>query len=154
MSHPPYSPYLAPNDFFWCPHIKKKYPVNDFRHQKILLKRSKRMFWRCLNRSVKQIQMMVVHQNILSAVMLKNYKLSNGNVRLHLETPEICQTRNSSINARYTLETANLIICFQKFLHYKLSKTLDPHYYHQLFQDDINIVTLAYLEKLWLEIHF
>ena len=42
----------------------------------------------------KQTQMMVVHQNILSTVILKNYKLYNGNVRLHLATPEICQARN------------------------------------------------------------
>ena len=35
----------------------------------------------------KQTQVMVVLQNIVSTVMLKNYKLSNGNVRLHLTTP-------------------------------------------------------------------
>ena len=38
----------------------------------------------------KQTQVMVVHQNILSNVMLKNVKLSYGNVRFHLTTPEIC----------------------------------------------------------------
>ena len=37
----------------------------------------------------KQTQMMVVYQNILSTVMLKNDKLSYGNVRFQLETPEI-----------------------------------------------------------------
>ena len=36
--------------------------------------------------------MTAVHQNIMS--MLKNNKLSNGNVRLHLETPEIDQARS------------------------------------------------------------
>ena len=38
----------------------------------------------------KQTQMMVVHQNILSSVMLKNIKLFYGNVRFQLATPEIC----------------------------------------------------------------
>ena len=36
----------------------------------------------------KQTQMMVVHQNIMSNVMLKYDKLSNGNFRLQLATPE------------------------------------------------------------------
>ena len=44
--------------------------------------------------------MTVVLQNMLSSVMLKNYKLSNGNVRLHLAAPEICQARNLSSNPR------------------------------------------------------
>ena len=34
-------------------HIKKKYVVNDFRHQKMLLKCSETLFWSCLNRSGK-----------------------------------------------------------------------------------------------------
>ena len=38
----------------------------------------------------KQTQMMVVHQNILSIVMLKNVKLFYGIVRFQLATPEIC----------------------------------------------------------------
>ena len=38
----------------------------------------------------KQTQMMVVHQKILSAVMLKHIKLCYGNARFHLATPEIC----------------------------------------------------------------
>ena len=37
-------------------------------------------------------------QNILSTVMLKNDKLSDRNVRLHLATAEICQARNLSSN--------------------------------------------------------
>ena len=37
-----------------------------------------------------QTQMMVVYQNILSTVMLKNAKLSYGNVRFHLATTERC----------------------------------------------------------------
>ena len=53
MGHLLYSPDLAPSDFFLFPHIKKKFVVNDFRRQKMLLKRSKTMFWRCLNRSGK-----------------------------------------------------------------------------------------------------
>ena len=53
MGYTPYNPDLAPNDFFLLPHIKKKCVVNDFRRQKTLLKRSKTMFWRCLNRSEK-----------------------------------------------------------------------------------------------------
>ena len=42
----------------------------------------------------KQTQMMIVHQNILSSVMLKKVKLCYGNVRFQLTTPEICQARN------------------------------------------------------------
>ena len=52
MGLPPYSPDLKPKDFFLFPHIIKCV-VNDFRHQKILLKCSKTMFWRYLNRSAK-----------------------------------------------------------------------------------------------------
>ena len=40
----------------------------------------------------KQTQMMVVHQNILSIVVPTKDKLANGNVRLHLAIPDICQT--------------------------------------------------------------
>ena len=47
-----------------------------------------------------ETQMMVVHQNILSTIMLKNDELSIGNVSLHLATPEICQVIKSSINSR------------------------------------------------------
>ena len=32
---------------------------------------------------------MVVHQNVLSTIMLKNVKLFNGKVGLHLVTPRI-----------------------------------------------------------------
>ena len=49
IGHPSY----CPNDFCLFPHIKKKIVINDFRSQKMLLKRSKIMFWRCLNRSGK-----------------------------------------------------------------------------------------------------
>ena len=42
----------------------------------------------------KQTQMLVVPQNILSNVMLKNVKLCYENVRLPME---ICQARNSWI---------------------------------------------------------
>ena len=42
----------------------------------------------------KQTPMMVVHQNILSSIMLKNVKLFNGNARFQLTTTEICQARN------------------------------------------------------------
>ena len=48
------SPDLAPNDFFLFQHIKQKCVVNDFRRRKMLLKRSKPMFWICLNRSGKR----------------------------------------------------------------------------------------------------
>ena len=44
--------------------------------------------------------MMVVGQNILSSIMLKNYKLSNVYFRLHLSIPEILQARNLSSNSR------------------------------------------------------
>ena len=39
-------------------------------------------------------------QNVLSTIMLKNFKLSYKNVRLHWATPEICQARNLSSNPR------------------------------------------------------
>ena len=51
-------------------------------------------FWGVSIELEKQPQMMVVHQDILRTVVLKNDKLSNGNVRLHLSTPEICQISN------------------------------------------------------------
>ena len=41
---------------------------------------------------------MVVRQNVLSTIILKNVKLSYKNVKLHLATPEICQARNLSSN--------------------------------------------------------
>ena len=44
--------------------------------------------------------MSVIRQNILSTIMLKNGKLSNGNVRLHLAKPEICQARKLSNKPR------------------------------------------------------
>ena len=37
-------------------------------------------------KSLQTKQMRVVHQNIMSSIMLKNDKLFNGNVRLHLTT--------------------------------------------------------------------
>ena len=37
---------------------------------------------------------MVVRQNDLSTIMLKNVKLSYENVKLHLAAPEIYQARN------------------------------------------------------------
>ena len=49
-SNPLYRSGLAPNDFFLFPHNKKKCVFNYFRRQKMLLKRSKPMFWRSLNR--------------------------------------------------------------------------------------------------------
>ena len=94
MGHPSYSPNLARNDFSVFPHIKKKCVVNDFRHQEILLECSKSSFGGVSIEVEKQTHMMLVHQNILSTVMLKNVKLSYGNVRLHLAIPEICQARN------------------------------------------------------------
>ena len=56
----------------------------------------------------RQTQMVAEHPNILSAVMLKNDKLSNGNVRLRLVTPEICQARNSSSNPRNMRDIKNV----------------------------------------------
>ena len=46
---------------------------------------------------------MGVHRNVLSTIMSKNAKLSNGNVRLKLVRPEIHQTRNLSSNSRTML---------------------------------------------------
>ena len=56
-------------------------------------------FW-TLQQHILGTKMTVVRQNILSIVMLKTDKLYNGNVRLQLATPEICQARNSSVNTR------------------------------------------------------
>ena len=50
------------------------------------------MFYRCLYRSGKTTTN-VVHQNILSTVMVKNVKLSYGKVRFHQATPEIKRNR-------------------------------------------------------------
>ena len=52
---------------------------------------------------------MVARQNILNTIMLKNVKLFYGNVRLHLATPEICQTINSLINTRVCITIETLI---------------------------------------------
>ena len=79
---------------FYSRTSRKKCVINNFRRQKMLLKRSKACFGDVSIGVEKQIQMMVVHQNILSNVMLKNYKLSNKNVRLQLATPE---THRSSL---------------------------------------------------------
>ena len=46
----------------------------------------------------KQTHIMFEHRKILNMLMLKVVKLSYGNVRLHLATPEICQARNLSSN--------------------------------------------------------
>ena len=53
----------------------------------------------------KQTQIMVVHKNILSTVMLKNDKLCNGNVRLNLARPEICLARILSTNPSITFSS-------------------------------------------------
>ena len=53
MSHPPYGPDLALNDFFLFLYVKIKWEVNVFRHLKKRLMRSECMFWRCLNQSGK-----------------------------------------------------------------------------------------------------
>ena len=53
---------------------------------------------------------MAERQNVLSTIMLKNVKLSNEYVRLHLTTPEICQPRNLSTNALIKQQK----ICFLK----------------------------------------
>ena len=51
-------------------------------------------------REAKQTEMMAIHQNIPSIVILKIYKLANGNVRFQLAAPDLCETRNSSIISR------------------------------------------------------
>ena len=62
---------------------RKKCVVNDFLHD-FLLDCSETIFWGVSIGVQKQTQMLVVHQNILSSVMLKNGKLSDGNVSWQL----------------------------------------------------------------------
>ena len=100
MGHSPYSPDLTPYDFFLFQHISKKCVVYDFHRQKLLLKRSKPCFGDVSIGVDEQSQMMLVRQKMLSTIMLKNDKLSNGNVRLQLTTPEICQASNSLNKSR------------------------------------------------------
>ena len=65
---------------------------------------------------VVQVHIILVAQNILSIVKLKNVKVFNENVRLHLATPEICQVRNLWSKARGVV---NIIFSFKCF---KLTK--------------------------------
>ena len=48
--------------------------------------------------------MTVVRQNILSSVMIKIDKLSYGNVKFHLATPEIFKARNLCSYARNNIK--------------------------------------------------
>ena len=45
---------------------------------------TKTKFWRCRNRSGKQTQMMVLHQNLLSSVMLKKYQMPEMHVVIYV----------------------------------------------------------------------
>ena len=124
MGHPPYSPDLAPNDFSLYPQIKKNCPINDFRHQTPLLECSKTIFGDVSIGVEKQTQMMVVHQNSLSSVMLKNDKLYYGNVRFQLATPEICQETNRSthvqcLDLKRIVKTFRRIIAIQNVIYWK-----------------------------------
>ena len=65
-------------------HQEKKGALYNFRHQRILLECSKPSFGGASIEVEKHTQMMVVHQNILSNVMLKNGKLFFGNVGLSI----------------------------------------------------------------------
>ncbi|GBP56555.1 hypothetical protein EVAR_53629_1 [Eumeta japonica] len=49
--HPPYSPDLAPHNFYLFPSLKNNYVVNVFRAAKRPLMRSKCTFWRYLNQN-------------------------------------------------------------------------------------------------------
>ena len=55
-------------------------------------------------------QMTNVRQNILSMIMLKNVKLCNGNIRLHLATPNIYKARNISSNPRISITFQLLLV--------------------------------------------
>ena len=85
-------PDLAPNDFFLFPHIKKNAWSTIFVARRCFWSVQSPCFGDVFIGVEKQTQMMVVHQNILSTVMLKNHILSNGNVRSVpvLTIPEIC----------------------------------------------------------------
>ena len=50
----------------------------------------------------------VVRQNVLSTIMLKKFKLSNGNVRLRLAILSVSDARNISSNSRNTNIESNL----------------------------------------------
>ena len=71
-------------------------------------------------------QTMVVRQNILSNLLLKNDKLSNEDVRLQLAIPEICQTTNSSTNCNKIErnKTALLIYWYRPCFAYKTTSKL------------------------------
>ena len=73
--------------------------------------------------------MTVVRQNILSNVNPENDKLSNGNVRLHLAIPEICQARNLSSQPRWS--TSNDLCAHQIF-----SDCLQNFRYYYLYQKE------------------
>jgi len=74
FNYPSYSPGLAPEDFFLFPHIKRKMRDQRFYRQKMLLKRSVTMFWRCLNRSRKSVSTIGLSACILLENTLKNNK--------------------------------------------------------------------------------
>ena len=55
--------------------------------------------------------MIVLRQNVLNTIILRNVELFNGNVRLQLATPEICHARNEfSILVNYVFVKAILYL--------------------------------------------
>ena len=91
ISHPLYSPDLAPNDFSLFPHIKKQMQGQRFSSlEDIVVVFKDHVLEVSQSEWKKPTQMMVVHQNILGTIMLKNDKLFHGNIRFQLAIPEIC----------------------------------------------------------------
>ena len=77
--HPPYSPDITPNDFSLFPHIKKKMRGQRF------------SCWSVQKPCIGGVSIVKTNtKKMLSTVILKNVKLSYGNVRFHLATPERC----------------------------------------------------------------
>ena len=85
---------LSPNDLSLFPHINKNLRGQRFSSSEDTVDAFKNHVLEVSIGVKKQTQMMVVLENILSSVMLKNVKLSYGSVRFHLATPEICYASN------------------------------------------------------------
>ena len=91
--------------------------------------------------------MTVVRQNILSTIMLKNVKLSYGNLRLHLATPEIFQARNlcSYPRTTKTIQKGHCEKCYighgrtKKHIYYNVTAG-NLKYFISLINDNKNLI--------------
>ena len=90
MAYPPYSPDLASKDCFLFQHIKKNAWSTIFVTRRYYQSVQKPCFVGVSIEVEKQAQIMLVYQNILSTIMLKNVNLFNGKLGFHLATADIC----------------------------------------------------------------